>query len=56
MTDKWTAGSSTEELYNGTNPSQEKEGEKKKEKGKKDQKRTTVAPGERENLEESPFF
>ena len=57
MTDKWTAGSSTEELYNGTNPSQEGGGKKKKkEKEKKDQKRTTVAPGKRENLKESPFF
>ena len=41
MTDKWTAGSSSEELYNGTNPSQERGGEEKEE---KDQKRTTVAP------------
>jgi len=30
MTDKWTMGSSSEGLYNGTNPSQK--GRKKKEK------------------------
>ena len=31
MTDKWTAGSSSEELYNGTNPSQERGGGKREE-------------------------
>ena len=56
MTDKWTAGSSSEELYNGTNPSQkEKEEKEKRKKEKNDQKRTTVAPRERE-LRGKPLF
>ena len=55
MTDKWTAGSSSEELYNGTNPSQKEKKEKEK-KRKRKEKRTTAALRERENLEESPFF
>ena len=53
MTDKWTAGSSSEELYNGTNPSQKEGGEEKEE---KDQKRTTVAPWERELRGKSLFL
>ena len=48
MTDKWTMGSNSEELYNGKNPSC-KGREKKKKKG--DQETTTVASREH-NLKE----
>ena len=42
MTDKWTMGSSNEELYNGINPSKDGDTREKK---KEHQKITTVAPG-----------
>ena len=56
MTDKWTAGSSSEELYNGTNPSQKKEKRKKRKRKENDQKRTTVAPRERETRRKPLFL
>ena len=42
MTDKWTMGSSNEGLYNGVNPSYERDTREKK---KEHQEITTVAPG-----------
>ena len=57
MTDKWTVGSSSEELYNGTNPSQKGRGGGKKGKRKEnDQKRTTVALKERETRRKPLFL
>ena len=42
MTDKWTMGSSNEELYNGISPPEERDTKRKK---KKHQEITTVASG-----------
>ena len=44
MTDKWTVGSNNEGLYNGINPSYEREREKKKE--------TTTVTSREHNLKE----
>ena len=44
MTDKWTMGSNNGGLYNGINPSCEKEEKKRKRKKEGNQETTTVAP------------